>query len=443
MNIVLILVDTLRADHLGCYGYPKPTSPAIDRLAAEGVLFERCYAPGIPTTPAHTTIYTGMHPLSHNVVAHGGSVDLDRRIPVLAELLQRAGYTTCAVDNLYDIKPWLARGFEFYVNPSHRHRMRLLVSSEEVNARAIPWLRAHAHERFFLFVHYWEPHTPYLPPERYRLFWDGRDPADPAVHGLEGLRATPFWEMWGDTWFRKLGPVTDPGYIVSLYDGEIRHADEGIGRLLAELDETGAASDTLVLLLSDHGEVMLRNGIYFDHHGLYEENIRVPMVARWPARWPAGRRVPGFVQHLDIAPTLLRMAGAEPPEAMEGGDLAPLATGEAEALYDRVICCESTWQAKWALRTRRHKLIVAREPDAYGTPMRELYDLQADPGETRSLVEAEPALAADMEARLEAWIAAGLAKAGRTEDPLRAQGISLGKRWEAMRARAAVRPGGP
>src|SRR5438105_5034323 len=158
MNILFIVVDTLRADHLGCYGYGKPTSPAIDRLASEGVLFERCYAPGIPTTPAHTTMYTGMHPLSHNIVCHGGSVELDRKIPVLPELLQWAGYTTCAVDNLFDIKPWLARGYEFYINPSHRHKMRLLVSADEINRRAIPWLKAHAGEPFFLFVHYWEPH---------------------------------------------------------------------------------------------------------------------------------------------------------------------------------------------------------------------------------------------------------------------------------------------
>src|ERR1044071_6299938 len=198
LNIVFIDIDTLRADHLGCYGYPKPTSPAIDSLAADGVIFDRCYAPGIPTTPAHTTIYTGMHPISHNVVSHGGVTDLDRKIPVLPELLQKAGYTTCAVDNLFDLKPWLARGYEYYVNPSHRHKMRLLVSCEEINARAIPWLRAHAGEKFFLYLHYWEPHTPYLPPTRYRTFYDGKDPFDPANESMEPIKRTPFWGMWGD-----------------------------------------------------------------------------------------------------------------------------------------------------------------------------------------------------------------------------------------------------
>src|SRR5580700_5533339 len=142
MNVVFIVVDTLRASRLGCYGYPLPTSPTIDQLAASGALFERCIAPGIPTTPAHTTIYTGQHPLTHNIVSHGGAMDLDRKTPVLPELLQRAGYTTAALDNLIDIKPWFARGYEYYINSSFRHRLRLLISCEEINARAIPWIQS-------------------------------------------------------------------------------------------------------------------------------------------------------------------------------------------------------------------------------------------------------------------------------------------------------------
>ncbi len=436
MNILFIDIDTLRADHLGCYGYSKRTSPTIDRLAAEGVRFERCYAPGIPTTPAHTTIYTGQHPLTHNIVCHGGTADLDRKTPLLPELLQKAGYTTCAVDNLFDIKPWLARGYEFYINPAFHHPMRLLVSCEEQNQRAIPWLKAHAHERFFLFIHYWEPHTPYLPPDRYRRFYDGIDPFDPRIDALEPIKDTPFWGMWGDTWFNKLGPVTDPEYIVSLYDAEIRHADDGVAELLAALEETGAADDTLVLLTADHGEVMVRNGIYFDHHGLYEETIRVPLILRWPERLAAGQTVEPFVQQMDFAPTLLNWAGVEPPPTMEGKDFGPLAQGtDATPLWDRIVACENTWQSKWALRTETHKLILSRAQDEHGSALRELYDLRADPGETRNLSDSGRATADAMESELETWIAAGLARCGRDQDPLLAQPITLGKKWEAWRRR--------
>lgn len=434
MNIVFILVDTLRADHLGCYGYPKPTTPFLDSFAQQSVVFDRFFAPGIPTTPAHTTIYTGLHPISHNIVAHGGTADLDRRIPVLPELLQSAGYSTCAVDNLFDIKPWLARGYEFYINPSHRHRVRLLVSCEETNRRAIAWLRGHAHERFFLFVHYWEPHTPYLPPEKYRVFYDGGDPRDPENRSMDAMRETPFWGMWGDTWFQKLGGVTDTKYIEALYDGEIRHADDGVAELVGEIDRLGLVEDTLVLVTADHGEVMTRNGITFDHHGLYDENIRVPLIVRAPDLLPVGARESAMLLQTDLLPTLCEWAGAKVPDRLDGQSFAGIAKGKlSEPIRDRFAACECTWQAKWALRTDTAKLILSREPDAYGTPMRELYDLAADPGETRNLAEGDPR-APEMERDLEAWITAMLAKNGRSEDPLRAQGISLGKRWETFRA---------
>ncbi|HZO89512.1 MAG TPA: sulfatase [Chthonomonadaceae bacterium] len=437
MNIIFIVIDTLRASRLGCYGYPKPTSPTLDRLAGQGARFARCFAPGIPTTPAHTTMYTGQHPLTHNIVCHGGQADLERSVPVLPELLQSAGYTTAAVDNLYDLKPWLARGYEFYINPSCRHKLRLLVSCEEINARAIPWLKAHAREKFFLFLHYWEPHTPYLPPERYRTFYPpDRDPFAPEHTTFAPIKRQPFWGMFGDTWFNKLGPVTDAEYIASLYDAEIRHVDDGVAELLDALEATGLAEDTLVVLTGDHGESLYHHDIYFDHHGLYEDTIHVPLLFRNPKKISAGTVLTPMVQHLDLAPTLLDAVGAAVPPSMEGRSLWPLLTGQAEkGGWDQVVCCECTWQAKWALRTETSKFILAREPDFHNTPPRELYDLAADPEETRNLAVERWEQAAEMEAELEAWIAAGLARTGRTEDPLRAQGITLGKRWYKWLAR--------
>lgn len=438
MNIVFIMVDTLRASRLGCYGYPKPTSPTIDGLAAQGARFERCFAPGIPTTPAHTTLYTGRHPISHNIVGHGGQADLDRSIPVLPKLLQNAGMTTAAVDNLFDIKPWFARGYEFYINPSGRHKLNLLVSCEEINARAIPWMKAHSGENFFLFLHYWEPHTPYLPPERYRAFYPkDRDPFAPEHATFAPIKRQPFWGMFGDTWFHKLGPITDAEYVAALYDGEIRHVDDGIAEILDALDSSGLSEDTLVVLTGDHGESMYQHDIFFDHHGLYEDTIHVPLMFRLPAAIRPGQALTPMVQHLDVAPTLLEAVGAPIPESMEGRSLWPVLTGAAEhGGWDRVVCCEATWQAKWALRTETTKLILAREQDHHNMPPRELYDLTTDPGETNNLALERWEDVQVLERDLEAWIAAGLAKSGRTEDPLRVQGITLGKRWDNWLAAA-------
>jgi arylsulfatase A-like enzyme len=433
MNVVLIAIDTLRADHLRCYGYHRDTGPSLDALAAQGALFERLYAPGVPTQPSYTTTYTGQYPITHGIVSHGGQAGLSPDAPFLPELLQKAGYTTCAVDNLYAMKPWFARGYEFYITPRGRHQYKQEVTCDEVNARAIPWLRRHAREKFFLFVHFWDPHTPYLPPQRYRTMFYDRDPTDPARDTLAPMRRQPVWEWWSNSWFKEFPqPLRDAEYIVAMYDGEIRYAADGVGELLDALERTGVADHTLVMILADHGENMYHHDVFFDHHGLYEGVIHVPLIIRWPERVPPGRRVPHLVQHVDLAPTILDACGAEIPAAVEGHSLLPLMTGDADAPpYDRLITQECAWQAKWALRTDDYKLILSRERgrDLHNMPPRELYHLPTDPGELHNLADERPQVTADMEAELEQWIARMMAKNGLDQDPLLKHGITLGKGW--------------
>src|SRR5581483_85311 len=272
---------------------------------------------------------------------------------------------------------------------------------------------------------------------RYRVFYPpDRGPFAPEHTSFAPIKRQPFWGMFGDTWFKKLGPITDAEYVASLYDGEIRHVDDGIAELLDALDTLGLAEETLVVLTGDHGESLYSHDIYFDHHGLYEDTIHIPLMFRYPQRIAAGRVFDPMAQHLDVAPTLLEAAGASVPPKMEGRSLWPMLTGQAESPgWEKVVCCECTWQAKWALRTETAKFILAREPDFHHTPMRELYDLSTDPQEACNLAEERAEEAAAMETELEAWIAAGLAKTGRTEDPLRAQGITLGQRWHTWLAR--------
>jgi arylsulfatase A-like enzyme len=243
----------------------------------------------------------------------------------------------------------------------------------------------------------------------------------------------PLGRMWRDTWFNKLGEgITDPEYIVAMYDSEIRFVDEGVGQLLKALEESGHAEDTLVVVTGDHGELMYRHGIFFDHHGLYDGNLHVPFIVRHPRI--EARRVPWMTAHVDVAPTLLDLCGLPVPENMEGVALSPWMRGErADAVRDFVVCEECTWQMKWALRTERHKFIVAREEDFYGTPMRELYDLREDPDELRNVAMTEPETAAELERRLEGWLGEMMAKNGLETDPLTAHGITLGQAWKDER----------
>jgi len=426
-NVVLIAADTLRADHLGCYGYVHPTSPRIDALASEGVLSERLFCPGIPTHPSFTTLYAGQHPLRHGIVSHGGKAQLARQTPVLPELLLQAGYTTCAVDNLWRAKSWFGRGYEFYIDPSVRRGLLLSVSCEEMNDRAIPWLRQNRERPFFLFLHYWDPHYPLTPPARYHhLFYDG-DPFDPKNRSLEPWWEDPLGSLAKDTWLRRPeGLITDVNYVSALYDQEIRYLDDGISDLLSVLDELGFAESTLVVFLADHGTSLTKHGIFFEHHGLYAETSPVPLLLRWPGRLPRGARYPQMLQMSDVAPTILEAIGVARPEDMEGTSAWPLFTSEArDGGHRQVVSAECTWQAKWSLRTEAHKLILSRDGGVHGGPRRELYDLRVDPAEERDLAEAEAGAADAMEAELEDWLARRLRDLGRSQDPLIEQGISL------------------
>ena len=431
MNILLVAIDTLSARHMGCYGYHRNTTPFIDALARESVLFESLYCQAIPTQPSYTSVFTGQYAITHGIVSHGGTRDLSPSTPTLAEILASNGYTTCAVDNLpTHHKPWFGRGYQYIMSPETRGEYSQTITWEHYNDLAVPWLKAHAHEKFFLFIHYWDPHTPYLPPPRYRdLFYTG-DPCDPNNHSLDGLWRHPFGEPWKQ-WFDRLRPgITDAEYIVAMYDSEIRFVDDGLRQLLDALAAFGLADDTLVLVFSDHGEMMYQHGIYFDHHGLYDDDLHVPLIIRWPGHMKAGRRVPHLVQHIDIAPTLLAAAGLAIPSTMEGHNLLPYLTGDAdEPLYPFLVAEECTRMMKWAIRTNEYKFILSRERDYRNGPLRELYDLRADPDELVNLCEQRSDVAAHWERVLTDWIATMMRKNGLTEDPLVANGLTLAADW--------------
>lgn len=438
-SVVMIVVDCLRADHLGCYGYHRDTSPNIDRLAATSVVFDRFFASAIPTQPSFTTLYTGQYSITHGIVSHKGDRELSPQAPWLPSLLRAHGMTTASFCCLPRYKHWFMRGFEFVVDSTVRHE-DYGYTSERLNSRVLPWVRQHADERFFLVVHYWDPHTPYLPPERHRIFYEG-DPTSLSVPDtLAPLKSQYFAVMW-EKWFRNLPPgLRDAEYVISLYDGEVRHADEGVQALLETLDEVGCSEDTLVILTSDHGELFYRHDVFFDHHGLYDGSIHCPLTVRWPGVTAPGRRVSAFAGHQDIAPTVLDALGLPIPEAMEGASLVPLLRGGCEPIRSEVISQECTWQAKWAIRTDTEKFILARMPDFHGRPPRELYDLVADPDELCNRADDEPDRARALEERLEAWIAEMMAKNRLTEDPLITSGITLGRQWAEWLA--AGRPPG-
>ena len=430
MNVIFIALDTCRADHLSAYGYHRRTTPNLEQLAAQGVRFDWCIAQNNATQPSYTTMYAGQHPVTHNIVAHSGHVWLDDSVALLPEILRRHGVITAAVDDLYEMKRWFARGYDYYVNPAGARKPHRLVTADDINERALPLLRhlaAHRGRDFFLFLHYWDSHTRYQPPPPFdTLYYDG-DPRDPAKHSLDPLRGTYFGDVVFKGW---LDDITDAEYITALYDGCLSYADDRVGQVLHELSSLGLDRDTIVLVTGDHGESMTEHNIFFDHHGLYDPTLHVPLIVRAPGRLPAAAQVRPMVRHIDIVPTLLDLLGLPPHEQADGSSLVPLVEGRARSHVEMVVTTECSWQCTWGLRTDRWKYLRAVYPGMHGAPPQELYDLQADHGETRNLADEMPATRDELDARLQSWIDEQLRRLGRSEDPLKAQGPSLARRWQ-------------
>ena len=436
MNLVYIAIDTLRADRLGCYGYGKPTSPEIDKLAAQGVRFANCFSASNCTHPGYTTMLSGLTPLSHGVVAHTGDPDFPEKFPWLPEILKENGYTTISVSSLASMKEWFQRGYDDWdvsaVDERHpQFQGGRVTKSERILAHACDMLEEHQGEKFFLFFHIWDPHTPYQPPDEFNTFYSGQDPGDPDNHSLDlfrkGMMGKTFKPWLGED--ATISEVTDAEYIAALYDGEVRHADHYIGRLMAKLEELGLTDDTMVLLTSDHGETLIEpnNIIYgqqcfYGHLNLYDPNIHIPLIVRAPDKITEGIVVEPFAQQIDIVPTVLELLEIEYDGNFDGISLVP-ALGGAPT-YDLVFVLENTYQKRRAVRSKQWKYIQSLE-NLRGVPRAELYNLDLDPEELMNVVDLEPEVADQMQLELDRWVQEMMAKWGKALDRQLEHGLPL------------------
>ncbi|CAM3929862.1 sulfatase family protein [Lederbergia lenta] len=433
MKIIFISLDTLRAKRLGSYGYRLPTSPYIDHIASQGALFESAYASDIPTEVAHTSIFTGNVGLTTGVVSHGSpSTYLPKEYDWLPAILRKAGYTTAAVDNMYNLKEWFARGYQYYMNSVGKTRW---IDGQAINKLAKPWIKEHKDEDFFLFLHYWDPHTPYLPPKEYiPSFYDSnKDPYDPTNKSMEPAFNHPAYPFFKYHHYDLLGKITDVNYVNALYDAEIRYLDD----LLKDLDEflynEGIQEDTLLVLFGDHGESLTEHDIYWDHCGLYEETVHIPVIIRWPGHIPAGVRISNLVQHVDIMPTILESLGLETPKNIDGKSLWPLIRGDQVEHHKEIYLSECAWQAARGIRTDRFKYIETYDSGPFTRPPVELYDLIKDPNEENNLVDLYPKQVEGYRNKLNNWVQS---KLDHREDPMERvimqEGLPFRKRIEKV-----------
>ena len=368
-NILLIGIDTLRADHVGAWGREPSLTPAMDRLAEQSDVWLDAYTVFNVTNPSFASILTGLYGKNHGVY------DLQTPLPLshttLAEHLQGAGYETLAIISAHHLgnhNSGLGQGFQEVTLATEHFAGELSVDM------TLDWIATRDGKRpFFAWVHLFDPHTPHTPPEPFAL---GFRPASYA--GLDPLRA---WVP-----FRHPGPRSFDEPVLGgnrdLYEGEVAYLDRQVGRLLGFLESRGLLENTLIALVADHGESLGEHGVLYRHVGLHDTTTHVPLMIRWPGREREGRRMEGLVQTIDLFPTLMKAAGLEvPPE--DGIDLAEL-TGKGKS-GRRAVFAEHAGKIGLMVRTPEHKYILSQGNTRFFPDGAYLYDLKADPGETRNL----------------------------------------------------------
>ncbi|MBU0753641.1 MAG: sulfatase-like hydrolase/transferase [Planctomycetes bacterium] len=414
-NILLIVADTLRADHLGCYGYEQNTSPHIDSLAAKGTLFTEYYTV-VPTTLASfTSLLTSLHPKDHGAYRNGKRAD--ESLPILGERFRSAGFETAAFIACYCLSDFfgMARGFdhfdEQYTSNTILEDNSLIRSAESVTEGFITWAKSRDQGKpFFAMVHFFDPHWPYDPPaEMMDLFGAERLPQKNNLPSLIVAKET--LEASGGE------PNDYVKKMHKLYLAEIRYVDTRVGKILTSLTQQGLMENTVIVFTADHGETFWDHDDYFDH-GLYvyESTIHIPLIIHDPGTVPEQKQIDTLLCNLDLGPTLCNLAGFEPPREFQGRSFASLLLNKQEkSLPDRPIFSEATKPMdveKDALRPNLKKAKCIRQgPWKYITfpasqsNRRELYNVIEDPFERNNLINdpRHAALVKELQAALQAW----------------------------------------
>jgi choline-sulfatase len=439
MRILYLDIDTLRADHLGCYGYHRKTTPNIDALASEGIRFENVYASDVPCLPSRTALSTGAFGIRNGVVNHDGTAADLRSMGAKRFFISQWFLNSWA--SVFYFNGWHTASLSSFPfrhsatwwNSGFMEAMNLMRGmgkerADEVLPGALDWLERRGRaDKWFLHVHLWDPHTPYNTPEEYGNPF-ASDPV-PAWHteevlahnwGLSGPHsAQEPWgfrpDEWGDPPPRQPWDASSPEAVKGIFDGYdvgVRYADDALGSLINKLDDLGVLDETAILISSDHGEAFGELGVYADHQAADEATCHIPAVLRWPG---TGAQVhAGLQYHLDVAATTLQLADLAVPESWDG---APIQTGSPgrEALF----LTQGAWACQRGVRWGDHLYLRTWHDGYHGHWQDEMvFDIGRDPHETADLALVRPELVEVAASKLDQWTTVQLERSVTPEDPL-------------------------
>jgi arylsulfatase A-like enzyme len=403
--VLLIGIETLRADHVGCIGYSRDTTPALDTIAKEGVVFSNVMATSSWTMPTVMSVLTSLYPEAH------GTTNYDRKLPedviTLAEVLRENDYKTVAfVSNpTLDGRHGFYQGFDLYddfsvwlgflgegelvggPNADPSPDVHQTLTNEPLTRTALRWIEQNHKEPFFMFVFYFDPHYDYIPPPPFDTMFDPNYEGSVEGRGIvEELRRS------------NRPSQRDLDHIIALYDGEIRYTDTYVSKLLNAFGRFGILDRTLVVIFGDHGDEFYEHGRTGHAHTLYNELIHVPLILKWPSMIPKGKRIDALVSQVDIMPTILDYLRIQHKQPIQGTSLRDLIEGHVSQVHDFVF--SGGRGHRCAVITNQSKLIL--NP---GAGAREFYDLLNDPREQNNIHQAKEssALLTSFEHYLKKW----------------------------------------
>jgi len=423
MRTLYVDVDSLRPDHLGCYGYEAPTTPNIDEFAEDAVRFEHAYVANSPCMPSRAAFTTGRYGVNNGVTTHGSAghslAEVEGRTPTLPELFFEDRTITAAVSS-FPRHPatWFYHLWHEFYQPQEEPGERFQSPrGEDVTDLATDVLDRHGDGDLFQYVQYWDPHGPYRrTDEEVDRFREYPAPPYPTAEQTEDHLT---WDAWRSA---RTPGVADEGLkhvaadhiedrdalneLVSHYDAEIRYVDQWVGALLDDLRDRGLYDETFVVVTADHGEEFGEHGVYREHWSTHDGTQRVPLLVKPPADvdFEPGAR-DHLVTNVDMAPTLADFAGMDVPESWQGRSLRPVLADDSADWRDAIVVDHGLYTAQRAVRTERWKFVRTYNAGYWGgvTPDRQLFDMEADPWEQEDVSEDHPDVVGELETEMLWW----------------------------------------